>query len=271
MRGILSSSAATVLIGALFAAGDVGANPTGAPVPESPPLSCQTQAFAVEAVTGSGGEFPKPFQCNSQPCSDYHYRISSATLNVDHTVFAVSATQNLFSTSPTATVSAAGAGDTATAFLAYADHEYAVRFNSSNTKSIEAHIFISGQSKPRIGSVLVRSGTKRTESCLIATPGVAAVVDQFQPIYVAQTVMVAGGQCVADLHYDASGILVDVTTDTSGCFAGQPTGGVLIVNGEELRNNAGPHGITFGNGTTTCYGPPVPSIPKCICTRLPCP
>jgi hypothetical protein len=186
-------------------------------------------------------------------------------------VFAVSATPNLFSTSPTATVSAAGDGDTATGFLANADHEYAVRFNSAGTKSIEARIFISGSSKPRIGSVLVRSGTKRAESCLLATPGAAAVVDPFQPIYQSQIVTVAGGHCVAQLHFDASGILFDVTTDTPGCLEGQPTGGVLIVNGEELRNNTGPHGITFGNGTTTCYGPPVPSVPKCICTRAPCP
>jgi hypothetical protein len=206
------------MIGALFAAGQAGANPAGVPVSESPPLSCQTPAFTVQAVTGAGGQFPKPAQCNSQPCSEYHYRVSSTTLNVDHTVFAVSATQNLFSTSPTATVSAAGDGDTATGFLANADHEYAVRFNSAGTKSIEARIFISGSSKPRIGSVLVRSGTKRAESCLLATPGAAAVVDPFQPIYQSQIVTVAGGHCVAQLHFDASGILFDVTTDTPGCL-----------------------------------------------------
>jgi len=193
--------------------------------------------------------------------------MSSPTLNVDHTVFAVSATQDLVSTSPTSTVGSPKSGDTATGFLAAAAHEYTVRFNSAGTKSVEAHIFIAGHSKPRIGTVLVRSGAKTVESCLIATPGVAG--DTFQPVYQNQTAVVAGGKCVAIKVFDGNGVLVDVTTDTPGCTEATPT--ELIVNGVTLRNNTSEHGITFGDGTTTCYGPPVPRLPKCICSKLPCP
>lgn len=278
MQGIWKSSAATVLIGTLLAAGEVRANPNGVPIPESPPLSCTTSAFTITAITEAGGVFPKPApSCDSnggqQPCcpsdapvcSDYGYMISG-TLNVDHVVFSVRATEGLAATFPSAFVGSPGNGDSSTGFLAYADHEYTVRFDSNNTKSEEAHILMRGQSSPRNGTVLVRSGRSRTESCLIATPGASG--DPFQPAFMTQTVRVAGGKCTAILTF-ANGVLSDVTSPD--CPTGSPQGGVLMVNGVPLQNNTGPHGITFGNGTTTCYGPNVPSIPKCICTAQPCP
>lgn len=247
------------------------AGAAGLTVPEEPPLACQTSDFRVEAVVGAGGEFPKSANCGGIPCSDYHYKVISNTLNIDHTVFAVSRTQKLLSTSPTSSVGFVGKGDTATGFLQNAVHEYSVRFDSHFSKSVELHIRTEGASKARITTALMRSGAKNAQGCLIAGPGVNASVDVFQPIMISQTVNVAGGKCVAILHYDAAGILIDVTTDTPGCLAGEPASGVVLVNGEPLRNNSSPLGITFGNGTTTCYGPPVPSIPKCICTRAPCP
>jgi hypothetical protein len=271
MQGLKYRNTIAVFAVTVAMAETVLANPAGVPVPETPPLSCTTSAFAIQAVAGPNGEFPKAADCGATPCAEYHYRISG-TQNVDHTVFSVSATQDLHMTSPTASVAAPGAGDTATGFLAYAQHEYPIRFNTSNAKSTEARIYIKGESTARVGTVLVRSGTKRAESCLIATPGTSGeAVDTFQPIYVSQTMVVAGGKCVAELHFDQRGVLVDVTTNTPGCIAGSPEDGIVVVNGEPLRNNTGPLGITFGNGTTTCYGPPVPSIPRCICTRAPCP
>ena len=92
----------------------------------------------------------------------------------------------------------------------------------------------------------------------------------FQPVYESHSSVVAGGKRPAKHTYDADGNLLEITTGPP-CVSGEPKGGFLFVNGEPLRYNDSPHGITFGNGTTTCYGPPIPSIPKCICTRAPCP
>jgi hypothetical protein len=271
MRVKLSSGAATVFFGVLFVAGKVAANPPGVPVSELPPLSCSTTSFEVTLNSTSSVECP--VTSSSPTCTKYDYTIASKSPtgpNVDHTVFAVAATQDLNATNPTAFVSPPGAGDNTTGFLARALHEYAIRFNSSNSKSVNSQIFISGVSNPRIGSVLIRSGSKLTETCPIATPGVAG--DTFQPVFQAQTVTVAGGKCTVTLVFDAGGNVVDVTNPqpSATCVVGSPTGD-LFVNGAPLKNNSGPHGITFGTGTTTCYGPPRPSIPKCVCTATPCP
>lgn len=269
MRGIFGSSAAAILVGALFAAGEVVANPTGVPVAEAPPLSCSTSFFNVTLNSTGSATCPT---ASASPCTKYDYTIAAKSPtgpNVDHTVFAVAATQDLNATNPTSSVSPPGAGDNTTGFLAGARHEYAIRFNSSNTKSVNAQIFISGPSTPRVGSVLIRSGSKILETCMLATPGIAS--DTFQPLFQTQQVTVAGGKCVATLTFDTSGNVVDVTTSTPGCFVGSPSGGELTVGGQPLKNNSGPHGITFGTGTTTCYGPPRPSTPKCVCTATPCP
>ncbi|MGH8512190.1 MAG: hypothetical protein ACREU8_12645 [Gammaproteobacteria bacterium] len=99
--------------------------------------------------------------------------------------------------------------------------------------------------------------------------GPGATGDPFQPVFRTQDVTVAGGQCIAHLFFDASGKLVDVTTDPP-CFEGSADGG-LFIGPDEVHNNTGPHGISFGGNTSTCYGPPSPSPPRCVCTKAPCP
>lgn len=271
MRMTITSSATTVVMGALLVIGEVTANPGGVPVPESPPLVCNTSNFRVEAQTGPNGEFPKASLCNGNPCSEYGYTITSA-LNISHTIFAAAATQNLVATDPASFVAAAGAGDSLTGFLAAAVHEYSIRFNANGTV-YNAKIFTEGVSSPRIGTALVRSGNKIVESCLIASPGIAGNV--FQPVFTSQTILAAGGKCLVNLVFDASGNVINVTLAQGShpsCQVGSPASGQqLLVNGNPLQNNAGPHGITFGTNTTTCWGPPIPSVPKCVCTAAPCP
>jgi len=274
-------TAAMVASGTLFAATELRANPTGVPVAQPGPLSCSTSNFKVDAVRGPNGEFPQVVPCTSpsntdKQCAEYAYNISSLSKNIDHTVVAVSADQDLDGTSPTAYVSSPGAGDNATGFLKNARHEYTVRFNSSKTKSVQARVRVVGPSSPRISSVLVRGGSGyggsgydddkgNGESCLIAGPGVAG--DPFQPVSVTQTVLAAGGKCEVDLIYDTAGKLIDIDV-LPPCE--KFTGDVLI-EGKKLQNNTNPSGITFGDGTTTCYGPPVPSPARCVCTKKPCP
>ena len=271
MRGILSLRAATVLAGALFVAGWAAANPVGVPVAESPPLSCTTTGgnFFIAKTACSGSTAPPA--CPTGNCTDYCYTITGLTaLNPDHTIFEVSATQDLVSTAPSgAAVFAPGAGDNTTGFLAGAIHEYAIRFDSAGTKNAATRITVSGASAPRLGTVLVRSGTRSFESCLIATPGTTP--NPFQPTFSSQEALVAGGKCKAHLVFDATGNLTSVTTDPPCVTNDNPGQDVLFANGTPLRNNTSPFGITFGNGTSTCYGPPSPSRPVCICTSAPCP
>jgi hypothetical protein len=81
--------------------------------------------------------------------------------------------------------------------------------------------------------------------------------------------------CVAAVIRDSSGKVTDVVP-AAGCHKGGGPGSnvVLFVIGpqnkrEPLQENSG--SITFGTGTTTCYGPPIPSPPRCVCKALPCP
>jgi hypothetical protein len=97
--------------------------------------------------------------------------------------------------------------------------------------------------------------------------GGGSPASQFQTIPLTRTALVAGGKCIAKLTYK-NGELSEVDTDTQGCFVGEAKS-PLMVNGQPLQNNA--ESITFGTGTTTCYGPPIPSPPRCVCTALPCP
>lgn len=268
MRGKFASSAATIVVGALFFAGEVAAaTPAGAGVPEAPPLSCQTANFVVTLASTAAAS------CSSGTCTNYTYNVTSNTLNVDHTVIAVSASQdlNVAGTSTPLNVAALGVGDNVTGFLAGAVHEYAIRFNASGNKNVSWTVSVFGASNPRIGTVVIRSGSKTLEKCLIATPGIAG--DVFQPAFQAQTALVAGGKCLVNLVFDGSGNVVDVNP-VSGSTCIKYEGPVTVTIGTNtgpLKNNTSPHGLTFGNGTTTCYGPPRPSIPKCICTAAPCP
>ena len=273
-----------VASGTLFAVTELRANPTGVPVAEPGPLSCTTTNFTITAVKGPNDEFPQVVPCNlsvnaGKQCAKYAYDISSSSKSVDHTVVAVSADQDLDSTNPVSPptgVNPPGAGDSPTGFLVSAFHEYTVTFNKANSKSNHVEIVVVGPSSPRIATVLVRgsSGSKRdddysgkSEACLIAGPGV--VGDPFQPVAVTQTATVAGGKCIAHLIFDASGKLADVTTEPPCITYSGPV--TVTPDGKPLQNNTSPNGITFGNGTTTCYGPPVPSPARCVCTKAPCP
>lgn len=119
----------------------------------------------------------------------------------------------------------------------------------------------------------------------IAGPG--DIGDPFQPKFALQDSTVANGKCIAHLVFDKKGIVIDVTTsnapgyvpgpDETNCTVASPVAtpsnpnADIIVNGAPLKNNTGAHGITFGTGTTTCYGPSIPSPAKCVCTKTPCP
>jgi len=172
------------------------ANPVGAPVSEVPPLSCSTPSYTVEAIAANG-TFPIPSQCSGedQPCGDYGYKISSKSASIENVVFAVSASQNLFGTSgAVAHVMNVGTGDSPTGFLAFARHEYAVRFDGPNVKSssttstiqssnssggprsLTVHLFTSGASKARISTALIHGGSKHDDS------------DQHHSSYVRQSV-----------------------------------------------------------------------------------
>lgn len=134
---------------------------------------------------------------------------------------------------------------------------------------------------PRVTEGLITanvvSGSATADTCVsfvnnvptgIVGPG--EVGDPFQPVFQEQQALVAGGKCLAKLIFDNKGQLTDIESLTPECIVGSPVGD-LLVNGAPLKNNTSPNGITFGNGTSTCYGPPVPSPARCICTRAPCP
>lgn len=291
-RKSLRMTVAMVISGMLCMAVEARANPSGVPVPQPVPTTCTTPSFTITAKVGPNNEFPQAVPCNSpsnagKQCAKYVYDISSLK-NIARTVVAVAADQDLDSTNPASPptgVYPPGAGDPATKFLANAVHEYAVAFTANSSKSTRVEVIIVGPSTARLSTILVKGagstpsssskkdergessggGEQKVESCLIAGPGVPG--DPFQPMSVTKTDVVAGGKCVARLIYDGNGKLVNVTTDPP-CVT---YSGPVSVNGQPLQNNTGPTGITFGNGTTTCYGPPVPSPARCICTRAPCP
>ncbi len=277
VRRFNSMSTLGMMSGLLLVSGSVIAQVV--PFSNPGPLRCTTANFTIEAITGANGEFPIAVSCTGGPgtgCSDYGYRLNSPTATkADHLLFAVSADQLVYATAPNASVAPPGSGDSTTSFLINARHEYPVRFNSNSTV-YEGHMFIQGLSSPRISAAFVKAGRK-DESCLIAGPGIAG--DPFQPLSQTETAVVAGGKCEITKHYDGNGRLVNITLPTnSPCYVGQPSSGQLIVGTDPvtlqpipLRNNNSRDGITFGNGTTTCYGPPTPKTPWCVCTAAPCP
>ena len=115
--------------------------------------------------------------------------------------------------------------------------------------------------------VLFAAFTSSSCSQTISVSSGGGAVSPFQTIQLTRTALVAGGKCIAKLTYK-NGQLSEVDTDTQGCFVGEATS-PLLINGQPLQDN--PDSITFGSGTTTCYGPPIPSPPRCVCTRTPCP
>ena len=276
------SSAAAIFIGALFMVGEASSNPPLVPVPPAP-LSCTTPSggWTITLVSNSmTGPIPFPVPClaaanSGNTCSNYKYNVVGPT--PDHVVFAISADQDLDTVrvnssvvnNPSVTPPGSLSGDQPTGFLFLAQHEYPVRVNPTGNPP-NTEFLIVGRSAPRISTVLVKKG-KLLESCLIAGPGVPG--DAFQPVFQSQRALVAGGKCLVDLVFDGNGNVVDVQ-NVAGSSCIRYEGPVTVTIGNNtgpLKNNTSPHGLTFGNGTTTCYGPPIPSTPRCICTQAPCP
>ena len=137
---------------------------------------------------------------------------------------------------------------------------------------------IGGNGNTELCSAVDNNGVVLSVPSGIAGPG--DIGDPFQPKFSTQDTTVANGKCIAHLIFDKKGTMIDVTTSNApgyvpgvgevDCTAVSVTGDILV-NNAPLKNNTGTHGITFGTGTTTCYGPSVPSPAKCVCTKLPCP
>lgn len=257
---------------AMFSMGATG-NPPGVPVADPTPLSCATANYAVTAITGENGEFPLAVQCPSdltQMCADYGYMMevnAGSAATISQTLFAISADLDFDSSNPSpANIANLGAGDSTTGFLKYAQHEYPIRFNSSQTKSVETHIYLKGISSARSTTAYIRGG-RIDESCLIAGPGVPR--SKWTPVTYNKTVVVAGGKCEAYLHYNGSGDLVNITLPQgSSCFTGKiPQGANAVIGGEVIRDLNAPDGMTFGDGTSTIYLP----SGWLVCTAQPCP
>lgn len=144
---------------------------------------------------------------------------------------------------------------------------------------------IGGNGNTELCSAVNQTGGLITPQSGISGPG--DIGDPFQPKFALQDSTVANGKCIAHLIFDKKGNVIDVTADNAPgyvptgdevpCTVGSPVvtptnpNGDIFVNGAPLKNNTGPHGITFGTGTTTCYGPSIPSPAKCVCTKTPCP
>jgi hypothetical protein len=79
---------------------------------------------------------------------------------------------------------------------------------------------------------------------------------------------VNGGQCKAILLYK-NNQLSEVKTQPPCQAVKVQNLKQFQVNGQPVLNLQG--SITFGTGTTTCYGPPNPTPAYCVCTAAPCP
>jgi hypothetical protein len=127
----------------------------------------------------------------------------------------------------------------------------------------------------------------------IMGPGAPGGPDPLQPVFVTQEVLAAGGNCIAQLRFDARGRLIDVQSlgpadpeSSTQCFRVSitrllitPEVGGRIGSPQVLRNSTGPLGITFspispidtkGHDTASCWGPDIPSPIECICTTEDC-
>lgn len=146
---------------------------------------------------------------------------------------------------------------------------HALTITGKTNKSLSAEITTSNEVTQGLVSLALVSGQATNDSCVNTDdsepkgiPGPGALGDPFQPIFQEQTALVAGGKCLAKLIFDSAGQLADVQTLTPGCTV---TVGDVTIEGQPLRNNTNPHGITWGNGTCTTYGPPIPSPARTVC------
>ena len=117
----------------------------------------------------------------------------------------------------------------------------------------------------------VVTGASNSETCTTTIAGLPTGIvgpgekgDPFQPVFKEQVAVAAGGKCSVKLIFDSSGQLADVVLLNADENCTRAVGPVLI-EGFELKNNTSPHGITWGNGTCTTYGPPIPSPSRTIC------
>ncbi len=297
MRGKFWSSAAAIFIGALFVAGEAIATGTPPPPPlvirqtEAPPMQCSTvNGTTITANPLNSPQFPVPVTCPASPggqCYLYEYSITRAPtspMKIDFTEISVSVTQAVNSTNPVATVIQPAFGGSSD-FLEGARHEYTIKFDSgANIYDIPSlQIYVrptpGENSRARVGTIQVKGATR--QGCLIATPGTISG-DVFQPVTAQQTVTVAGGNCIATFASDANGefifpplSIINAPNAPFGTVCQAVQVDTVFLDGlaaqKPLKNNTSPLGVTFGTGTTTCYGPPRPSRPICVCTAPPCP
>lgn len=277
MRRKFPLSAATILIGALFVAGEVNSNPTGVPVPSVPQLMSCTTPSGGWTITAQpqNGAFPYTVPCEAaansgKNCSNYKYTITGSGGTPDHVVFAISGDQDLDTvkvnssvvSNPSVTPPGSTSGDQPTGFLFLAQHEYPIRINPTGNPP-NTEFLIVGPSAPRISTALVKKG-RLLESCLIAGPGVAG--NAFQAVTNSATATVAAGTCTATLTFDAFGNLASVTAVPPCVTVSYPNG--LRINGTLIRDNPGNLGITGGNSFWQCWGPSK-YINPAICTCKP--
>ncbi len=288
LRALFMTVAAAAVVAAL-SIDDVAANPNGVPVASPAPLVCTTSLsnWRVTAAPAASGEFPVPTDCSlaansGKQCFLYQYSFQRLTpplnASADHFLVAVAGDQDLDSASPNGffvTPPGTSSGDNVTGFLAFAQHEYPIRLNP--TPAVPAKIIVVGPSAARMSTILIKRGNT-SESCLIAGPGILG--DRFETVQAVQQVEVAGGKCVANITRDSFNNILNISIDTSasapGCQTSNDAGNLggdgkrktPLVNGEALQNN---QSITYGDNTTTCYGPRNPTPAWCICTKTPCP
>jgi hypothetical protein len=90
---------------------------------------------------------------------------------------------------------------------------------------------------------------------------------KFAPVIEQRTETVNGGQCTAILSFKNNQLF---KVESPNCKVVQlKSEKELQVNGKPLLYLNG--SVTFGTGTSTCYGPPIPNPPFCVCTAQPCP
>jgi hypothetical protein len=97
------------------------------------------------------------------------------------------------------------------------------------------------------------------------SPNADAQSGKYAPAVEQRIESVNGGQCKAILLFK-NNQLFEVQTQPP-CIAAKAKD--LKVNGQPVQFLEG--SITFGTGTTTCYGPPIPTPAYCVCTASPCP
>jgi hypothetical protein len=97
------------------------------------------------------------------------------------------------------------------------------------------------------------------------SPNADAQSGKYAPAVEQRTELVNGGKCKAILFFK-NNQLFEVKTQPP-CMVAKAKD--LKVNGQPVQYLEG--SITFGTGTTTCYGPPIPTPAYCVCTEQPCP